>query len=77
MYSVQWLKRYMVYRYFKDLPTRTPSNTVLRDIAFNIAKNPKYDGYQHGIASMVCKYFDIKSASHTGTGFNSTSNSRN
>ena len=53
MYSVQWLKRYMVYRYFKDLPIRTPSNTVLRDIAFNIAKNSKYDGYQHRIASMV------------------------
>ena len=53
MYSVQWLKRYMVYRYFKDLPIRTPSNTMLRDIAFNIAKNSKYDGYQHGIASMV------------------------
>ena len=77
MYSVQWLKRYMVYRYFKDLPIRTPSNTMLRDIAFNIAKNSKYDGYQHGIASMVWKSLNIKSASHIGIGFNSTSNSRN
>ena len=77
MYSVQWLKRYMVYRYFKDLPIRTPSNTMLGDIAFNIAKNSKYDGYQHGIASMVWKSLNIKSASHIGTGFNSTSNSRN
>ena len=32
----------------------------MRDKAFNIAKNPKYDGYQHGIASMVYKLFDKK-----------------
>ena len=31
---------------FKDLAKRTASNKVLRDKAFNIAKNPKYDGYQ-------------------------------
>ena len=34
---------------------------VLRDKAFNIAKNPKYDGYQRGLASMVYKFFDKKS----------------
>ena len=28
------------------------SDKFLRDKAFNIAKNPKYDGYQRGIASM-------------------------
>ena len=33
----------------------------LRDKAFNIAKNPKYDGYQKGLASMVYKFFDKKS----------------
>ena len=33
----------------------------MRDIAFNIAKNPKYDGYQRGLASMVYKFFDKKS----------------
>ena len=32
----------------------------MRDKAFNIAKNPKYDGYQHGIALMVYKLFDKK-----------------
>ena len=32
----------------------------MRDKAFNIAENPKYDGYQHGIASMVYKLFDKK-----------------
>ena len=30
------------------------------DKAFNIAKNPKYDRYQRGLASMVCKVFDQK-----------------
>ena len=35
----------------------------MRDKAFNIAKNLKYDGYQRGLASMVYKIFDKKSAS--------------
>ena len=46
---------------FKDLERRTFSDKVLRDKAFNIAKNPKYDGYQRGLASMVYKFFDKKS----------------
>ena len=37
------------------------SDKVLRDKAFNIAKNPKYDGYQRGLASKVYKFFDEKS----------------
>ena len=37
------------------------SDKVLRNKAFNIAKNPKYDGYQRGLASMVYKCFDKKS----------------
>ena len=32
----------------------------MRDKAFDIAKNPKYDGYQKGLASMVYKSFDKK-----------------
>ena len=32
----------------------------MRDKAFNIARNPKYDGYQRGFASMVYKFFDKK-----------------
>ena len=47
---------------FKDLKRKTYSDKVLRDKAFNIAKNPKYDGYQRGLASMVYKLFDKKSA---------------
>ena len=43
----------MVYGDFKDLVRRTASDKVLRDKAFNIAKNSKCDGYQRGLASMV------------------------
>ena len=39
----------------------------MRDNTFNIAKNPKGDKYQRGIASMVYKFFDKKSA---GSGVN-------
>ena len=46
-----------------------PSDKVLRDKAFNIAKNPKYDGYERGLASMVYKFFDKKSK---GNGVNIT-----
>ena len=48
----------MAYGDFKDLTRRTPSDKILYDKAFNIANNPKYDGYQHGLASMVYKLFD-------------------
>ena len=41
------------YRDFKDLAKMTASDTFLRDKAFNIAKNPKYDGHQRGLVSMV------------------------
>ena len=50
----------MAYGDFKDLAWRTASNKVLRDKEFNIDKNPKYDGYQRGLASMVYKFL-IKS----------------
>ena len=52
----------MAYGYFKDLARRKASDKVLRDKAFNIAKSPKYDRYQKGLASMVYKFFDKKSA---------------
>ena len=42
----------MTYGYFKDLAKRVASDEVLRDKAFNIAKNPKYDEYQRDLASM-------------------------
>ena len=58
-------KHDMAYRDFKDLKRRTFSHKILRDKAFNIAKNLKYDGYQQGIASMVYKFFDKNFASLT------------
>ena len=57
----------MTYGEFEDFKRRTASDKILRDKAFNIAQNPKYDGYQRGLVSMVYKYFDKKS---TGSGIN-------
>ena len=50
----------MAYGGFKDLKRRTASDKILRYKAFNIAKNPKYDGYQRGLASVIYKFFDKK-----------------
>ena len=47
----------MAYGDFKDLTRRTASDKILHDKTFNIAKNPKYDRYQHGLASMIYIYF--------------------
>ena len=55
-----YLQHDLAYGDFKDLKKRTAADKVLRDKAFNIAKNPKYDGYQRGLASMVYKLFDKK-----------------
>ena len=65
----------MAYGDFKDLKRRAASDKVLWDKAFNIAKNPKYNGYQRGLASMFYEFFDKKSAlltdkSVSGSGFN-------
>ena len=45
----------IAYGDFRDLIRRTASDKVLRDKSFDIAKNPKYDEYQRGLASMVYK----------------------
>ena len=42
----------------KDLAKRTQSEKVLKDKVFQIANNPKCDGYQIGLAMMVYKFFD-------------------
>ena len=52
----------MAYVKRKDLNKRTQSDKVLRDKFFEIANNPKYDGYQRGLASIVYKFFDKKSS---------------
>ena len=55
----------------KDLITRTGADKSLKNKAFDIAKDPKYDGYQRGLASMVYKFFNKKSvgsgAKHVNT----------
>ena len=51
----------MAYEDFKDLTKRTAADKVLREKAFTIASDQKYDGHQRGLASMVYKFFDKKS----------------
>ena len=46
-----WIKEHKVLK-----------DKVLKDKAFEIASNPKYDRYQRVSASMVYKFFDEKSA---------------
>ena len=55
----------IAYGDFKDLARRTTSDKIFRNKVFNIAKNPKNNGYQRGLASMVQKFFDKK---YTGSG---------
>ena len=57
---------WMTYGDFKDLTRRTASvKKILRDKAFNFAKNPKYDECQRRLASMVYKSFDEKTSGGT------------
>ena len=51
----------MAYGDPKDLAKRTAADKVLRNKAFKIATDQKYDGYQRGLASTVYKFFDKKS----------------
>ena len=62
-----FLEHCIAYKDFKDLIRRTGSDKILRDKAnisknlkFNISKNSKYDGYQFGLASKVCRFSDKK-----------------
>ena len=52
----------MAYSKSKDLAKRTKSDKDLRDEAFKIASDPKYNGYQRGLVSLVYKFFDKKSS---------------
>ena len=52
----------MGYSDFKYLPWRPIADKILRDKTLNIARNPKYDGYQCGLASTVYTFFDKKNA---------------
>ena len=52
----------MAYGNFKDLNRRTFADNILHDKAFNIVKDPKYDGYQKSLVSMIYKFFDRKTS---------------
>ena len=56
------LQHNMAYGKSKDLEKGTPSDKVSRNKAFKIASDLKYDGYQRGLASMVFRFFDKRSA---------------
>ena len=58
----------MAYGYFEDLAKRTTADKFLKDKAFNIPEDTKYDGYNRGLASMVYKFLDKKTE---GTGIKS------
>ena len=59
------LQHDMAYGDFKDLTRRRASDKILHDKEFIIIENPKYDGYQCGLASMAYKFFDKKTSSGT------------
>ena len=52
----------MAYGKSNDLAKKTQSDKVLRDKAFKIVSDPKYEGYQRGFASMFYNFFDRKSS---------------
>ena len=55
---MNWIKLVFNMIWLIDLERRTQSDNVLKGKAFEIANNPKYDGYQRGLVSMVYKFFD-------------------
>ena len=59
------------YGKYKHLTKTTESDKVLRDKTFEIASNPKYDGYERGLSSMIYKFSDKYSK---GSAINSISN---
>ena len=58
------------YNKYKDLKRRTQSDIVLKNKAYKIAVNPRIDGFQKALASMVWKFFDKRSKSVLGSGVN-------
>ena len=64
----------MTYGGFKDIKRRTASDKILKDKAFNIAKNPNYDEYQRGLASIVYNFFDKNSSGRSIVDNNNNNN---
>ena len=53
----------MDYGDYNDSNRRTAADKILHDKAFNIAVNPKYHGYQRGLASVFYQFFDKNNTS--------------
>ena len=51
-------------KFMSEMHLRQPQfvYSALRNSAYDIASNPKYDGYQRSLASMVYKFLDSKVA---------------
>ena len=56
------------YNKYKDLKNRTQSDVVLKNKAYKIAVDPKYNGYERALASMVWKFFNERSKKIIGSG---------
>ena len=56
----------MAYGDFKGLPRRTAFDKMLHDKGFNVAKNPKFDGYWRVLIWWFINIFDKKSSSSGG-----------
>ena len=50
---MEWIKFVLAYGKYKDSERRRQSYKVLKGEVFEIANNPRYDGYQRRLASMV------------------------
>ena len=67
-----WYGLWRFFKICKNLLRRTASDKVLLDKAFDIAKNPKYDGDQQALTLMVYTFFDKKTSNiNKETGINS------
>ena len=58
----------MAYNKYKDLKGGAQSDIVFKKKAYKIAADPKIDGFQRDIASMVWKFFDKRSRNVLGPG---------
>ena len=62
----------MTYGDFKDSTRRKDSDKTLRDKAYDIAKNLKYDSDHLGLALIVYKVFDKKTSGGTAKNKNNS-----
>ena len=59
-----------IYSDSKDLLKGTLSDKTLKNRVYEIARNPKHDGYLRILANMVYTFFDKKAGSGAGASVN-------